>query len=282
MSITDFKGIDLKIEEIYSDQVKGLAAITNVLKQSKDVMLTNIPPWLFGQIEKSLSQKKITLYTNHYEEVEKLTEKANYTSVEMKSIFNGQNVQRGNIFTKSSIFELEWEGSEILRISSFHFRPCINDFRKTYEDILIAEEVSSINYSTIFEPAEGIDYIKKVIHEAHKVRCMNIPLVIVEVVYPLIGEKDFQIICTDESSFIKDLDDASFIRITRSIFNFYSIYEGKKMGRGLILTDKEKVISIDFDANQIVSIRSTMWTKCSSLLLDNFKVAWIQAKKIKK
>jgi hypothetical protein len=282
MSIIDFKGIDLKIEELYSDREKGLEAILMALKGNKDVLLTNIPSWLFDEIKESLPAKKVSIYTNNHDEIEILPDGTNYTSVEMKGGFNGREMQRGNIFVKNTIFDIGWDKTEIIYLNSFHFRPCIEDFRKTYEDILITEEVPVINYSTAYDLAEGVEEVKKAVQESESVRFINVPSLIVEEIYPLLGKKDFQIICAHESPFIKSLDDLSSIRLTRSIFNFYSMYKGRKMGRGLVLTDTKKVYSIDFHSDNIVSIKSTMWTKCSTFLLDNFKYAWLQAKKFKK
>lgn len=274
--------LELQVDEIFTID-KGLRAIEKELARHKSLDLVNIPLPLIRQWKPFLEGKKITLYNNFPDplppDIESLVHEV-HTTVRMKGTLYGRVVDKGEIFVKNRIFNIWFEGEEILNIGSVTYRRCVKCIQAMHRDIILSEQMDTLNIMTLYEPGPGVKAILDAVKTASRVRIVNLPRFLVRHIVIHLDADDVKILCAEMTEQARKVARRKQARVSGGLLNAYSRYKGKRLKSGGIALN-ESFFSVNYLDEKIYYIRSIDWPRCPNCMTDFYELGWRAARRVK-
>ncbi len=275
--------LDMQIDEVY-EIGQGIKALQLAVSKSRDVTIVNLPrDFIVNDLMHHLKGRHVRIYTNRPED---MTGPLNdvgdvhFTSVDMLGIYRGETVEKGDVFVKNRLFHIWWKPSGIIAIGSIRFKRCASCIPKMHEDILMTEEIPQIDFMNIYGFEDGIETMIEAVRRSKRLRLVNLPKTIVGILLDHLDNKELKIICADENNICyKARDRYDDVKVAGELFKVYSVHHGKKVRSGGLAVDSG-FFSVDYDEDEIYSICSVFWPRCSECMMQYFEWGWLQAKKI--
>jgi len=274
--------LEMQVDEIFTLE-EGFQAVRDAIEKNKAVELINIPLFLIREWIPLLQSKKVTLYNNRIEglpdDIRDLGSEV-FTSVQMKGTFYGQVVDKGEVFIKNRIFNIWYEGDQILNIGSITYRRCVRCIQSMHRDILLTDAMDVLNIMTLYDPEEGEKAVLDAVRKSSRVRMVNLPKPLVRKVVIEIDSDDVKVICAERSDDARKVADQHHARVAGGLLNVYSKFKGKKLQSGGIALDNN-FFSVDYLDDKIYMILGIVWPKCPSCMTDFYELGWRAAGRIR-
>jgi hypothetical protein len=127
---------ETKLSTTYATIDEGIEAIKKKAQKSRRVRISNIPMSLLNQLMPLLKEKdfKIILPIGEKpgDELKQLGEVAT-TKARIYVDFKGKEAYSGSVSFSDVVFNILWEGDEILNISTMEYTKCVKCLLDTFE-----------------------------------------------------------------------------------------------------------------------------------------------------
>lgn len=135
MPIVDGK-YETKLSTTYATVDEGINAIKKKVQKSRRVRISNIPMNILNQLMPLLKEKDLKvilpLGEKPTDELKQLGEVAT-TKAKIYVDFKGKEAHSGSVSFSDTIFNILWEGDQILNISTMEYTKCVKCLLDTFE-----------------------------------------------------------------------------------------------------------------------------------------------------
>lgn len=274
--------LEFQVDEIFTIE-EGLKSLREEIGQNHSIELINIPLYLIREWRPLFTGKKVTIYNNLVDglppDIQDLGKEV-FSSVKMKGTLYGRIVEKGEVFLKNKIYNIWYDGNEILNIGSITYRRCVKCIQSMHRDILLEDQMDVLNIMTLYDASAGTEAILKAVEKSSRVRIVNLPRILVRKIVVQLDADDIKIICAQRSDEARKVANQYNAKVSGSLLNVYSRYKGKKVKSGGIALD-DSFFNVDYLEDEIYSILGIEWPRCPSCMTDFYELGWSAASKVR-
>ena len=263
----------LKIGEIFKTKADGFRAITNALKKSRKVRLSNLSTELFQRFYPKIERhqtKEIFLHDSAQEEhLPDIGAEIEPVNSRWFQDFFGQRVNMGEVLTPTSMFHILWTEDNVHRIFANTDPKCIEcAWKKNYMKRLEGEQL----YASVYDRDAGVQYIVEKAQKAEIFRACIIPPFLLRQIIPFAFKGDYRFILSRRDPILKHFKKNFDVRMGSEAKIFF-VYGGEEANVGSLQLNNE-MFSIFWRGDKIFSILRFERLICSNCIVRVFDTAW--------
>ncbi len=123
---------------------------------------------------------------------------------------------------------------------------------------------------------EGIEEIRRKIQRSRRMRINNVPMKLLDVLKPLLRDKDLEVILPSGEKPTEELRRLGKIATTKA--RIYVDYRGTEANAGSILFSTV-VFNVVWLGDKIFDVSSMEYSKCVKCLMETFEMGWKHSKR---